>query len=510
MGDTAELEVMLRLCPKLRAKGNALPRFQGPTPGSWHESQAFHPQLPRASCSTRHRKSYAVPVVVLFSLVATHADVDLETVAQLSNGSSMLATAALSESSSVSGAVVLATCNRYEIYGEAPHPDDIENARAALVSRVSEVSGLSEHLVSRSFDTRTGPAVTKHLFAVSAGLDSAVVGEREIAGQVRRALITAQNEGTASAGLVRLFQAASKTAKDVGAQTALGSRGLSIVSVALELATDLSENPDWTNKKVVLFGTGAYAGATMALLRERGCTDISVFSSSGRAQGFVSTRGGTALDSNTLRPAVADADIMIGCSGSDTRVEAEELSQVRAGTDRPLIAIDLALTHDFDPAVGELPGVELLTLESVRLAAPEEQADALTRASTIVSGAATSFEQARESRAADSAIVALRRHTMGVLDAEMERVRAKHGCTAAAEEVEFALRRMVKQLLHVPTVRARELAAQGQQDNYVMALETLYGITVEQPAEKSSAQCPVTQTGGGNTAHLPDELRGTA
>jgi glutamyl-tRNA reductase len=78
-----------------------------------------------------------------------------------------------------------------------------------------------------------------------------------------------------------------------------------------------------------------------------------------------------------------------------------------------------------------------------------------------------------------------------VLDAEMEKVRARHGCTAAAEEVEFALRRMVKQLLHVPTVRARELASNGQQDDYVAALETLYGITVEQPASAAKAECPV-------------------
>jgi glutamyl-tRNA reductase len=432
--------------------------------------------------------------VVLFSLVATHADIDLETVAQLSNGASGIATSALSGSPAVTGAVVLATCNRYEIYGEAPHADDVEAARAALVSEISGLSGLNEQLVSRSFSTRTGPEVSQHLFAVSAGLDSAVVGEREIAGQVRRALITAQHEGTASSGLVRLFQAASKTAKDVGAQTALGSRGLSIVSVALDLATDLSENPDWSAKKVVVFGTGAYAGATMALLRERGCTDISVFSSSGRAEAFVATRGGTALDSESLPVAVAAADVMIGCSGSDTRVEAGELAGIRAASPQPLIAIDLALTHDFDPEVGQLDGVELLTLESVRLAAPQEQAESLTRASGIVSGAAQAFEQEREVRSVDSAIVALRRHTMNVLDAEMERVRARHGCTAAAEEVEFALRRMVKQLLHVPTVRARELAANGQQDDYVSALETLYGITVEQPAA-AAAECPVDHKG---------------
>jgi glutamyl-tRNA reductase len=441
-------------------------------------------------------------------LVATHADIDLETVAQLSTGASELATSTLAGSPAVAGAVVLATCNRFEIYGEAPQPDDVEAARAALIAQISEASGLSDHLVSRSFSTRTGPEVSQHLFAVSSGLDSAVVGEREIAGQVRRALITAQHEGTASSGLVRLFQTASKTAKDVGAQTALGSRGLSIVSVALDLATDLSENPDWSRKKVVVFGTGAYAGATMSLLRERGCTDISVFSSSGRATGFVATRGGTALDGESLPAAVAAADVMIGCSGSDTRVEAAELAQIRAASAQPLIAIDLALTHDFDPAVSELDGVELLTLESVRLAAPQEQAESLAQASSIVKDAAKAFEQERQARSMDSAIVALRRHTMNVLDAEMEKVRARHGCTAAAEEVEFALRRMVKQLLHVPTVRARELAANGQQEEYIAGLEALYGITVDQPASApaSGAECPAGQ----DTGDLPRDQRHSA
>ena len=423
--------------------------------------------------------------------MATHADIDLETVALLSTGASELATSALAGSPAVAGAIVLATCNRFEIYGEAHRQDDIEDARQALIAQLSGSTGLTEQLVARSFSTRTGADVTRHLFSVSSGLDSAVVGEREIAGQVRRALITAQHEGTASAGLVRLFQAASKTAKDVGAQTALGARGLSVVSVALDLATELSEVPDWSTKKVVVFGTGAYAGATMSLLRERGCTDVSVYSSSGRAAGFVATRGGTALDGDSLPSAVAAADVMIGCSGADTRVEASELSKVRASSPQPLIAIDLALTHDFDPAVGGLDGVELLTLESVRLAAPQEQSESLAQASSIVAGAASAFEQEREARSVDSAIVALRRHTMNVLDAEMEKVRARHGCTAAAEEVEFALRRMVKQLLHVPTVRARELAANGQQEDYVAALEALYGIAVEQPVAKNAAECPV-------------------
>jgi glutamyl-tRNA reductase len=416
--------------------------------------------------------------VVLLSLVATHSNVDLETVARLSVGAPRVPSAALAEAPTVAGAVVLATCNRFEIYAEAPSVEDVEAARSAIVSTVSQYSGIPEHSVSSSFETHTGQDVAEHLFAVGAGLDSAVIGEREIAGQVRRALIDSQASGSASGGLVRLFQAASRTAKDVGAQTALGSRGRSIVSVALELAGDISGDTDWTGKNLVIFGTGAYAGATMAALKDRGCTDISVFSSSGRGETFVATRGGTALTAEDLPGAMRRADVIIGCSGSDARIDAGDIRRVREGVDRPLVVIDLALSHDFDPAVGTLPGVELITLESVRAAAPDEQADALSQATDLVRSAARSFEDQQATRAMNAAIVALRQHTQSVLDAEMERVRAQHGCTAAAEEVEFALRRMVRQLLHVPTVRARELAAEGRQDEYTAALEALYGIDV--------------------------------
>ena len=442
--------------------------------------------------------------MVLFSLTATHADLNLETVARLSKGASAVASRSTmspplptrsddttADGEALNGSVVLATCNRFEIYAEAATDRGLEAAREELLRNITAQSGLDVDTVSQALTLRRGPEVARHLFAVGAGLDSAVVGEREIAGQVRRALITAQDSGTASPGLVRLFQAASRTAKEVGTRTALGSRGLSIVSVALELATELSVDRDWTDTRVVLFGTGAYAGATMALLRERGCTQVSVFSGSGRAGEFVAARGGTALDADNLSAAIADADVLIGCSGSDRRVSAEELAEVRGPEPRPLIVIDLALSRDFDPAVDELEGVELLTLESVRLAAPEEAAESLVEATKIVDTAAHEFEAERRSRSVDSAIVALRRHTMSVLDSEMERVRARHGCTAAAEEVEFALRRMVKQLLHTPMVRGRELAAAGLQEQYVNAIEALYGIDVAEPQLSSAeAGCP--------------------
>lgn len=437
-------------------------------------------------------KSYDENAVNLYALVATHADHDLETVARLSAGATAVA----------GRGVVLVTCNRFEIYAVAEDP---AAHRAETTSLIASASGLSPTMVRRALRPLDVSEASEHLFSVASGLDSAVVGEREIAGQVRRALSKAQstyadNGWTLPGALVRLFQAASKTAKQVGSQTSLGSQGRSIVSVALDLAADSFplagsvSNPalrkaaemsatearkaHWQQVHAVVFGTGAYAGVTMALLRERGVQDISVYSSSGRAAEFVAHRGGTAVAS--LSEALGKADLVVGCSGSDRRIAASALAAIRqeAGTaQQPLTVIDLALSRDFDPAVAELPCVELLNLESVRLAAPAEQESALAQARSIVQEAAKEFRAADAARRVSSAIIALRKHTLATLDSELERVRAHHGCTAAAEEVEFALRRMVRQLLHTPTVRARELAAEGRQDEYVAALATLYGVT---------------------------------
>lgn len=428
--------------------------------------------------------------MVFVSLVASHSDVDLETVARLSAGASEVASGVLDSAGPMTGAVVLATCNRYEIYAEARSEDDVEAARSAVISEIAELSGLDEHTVSSALTTLTGDDAVNHLFSVGAGLDSAVIGEREIAGQVRRALIEAQEAGTTTGPLVRLFQTASRTAKDVGSQTALGGRGLSIVSVALDLAEDLRDT-DWTTKNVVVFGTGAYAGATMSLLQQRHAGNVSVYSNSGRAPAFVATRGGTALTDETLHAALAKADVVIGCSGGDHKLTAEDLSEAGRG-DKPLVAIDLALTRDFDASLEELEHVDVITLESVRMAAPSEQAAALEQAREIVQNAAQGFASGQRERSADAAIVALRKHTQKVLETEVERVRKQHGCTAAAEEVEFAMRRMVKQLLHEPTVRARELAAAGRADEVEAALASLFGITGEdiaaQAARKTTPQ----------------------
>lgn len=436
--------------------------------------------------------------MALFSLVASHTDLDLDTVAQLSNGTGEVASTI--PESTVDGAVVLATCNRVEIYAEAPDERSVEQARAELLQAVSRGSGLAASTVESSFQLLSGESTVRHLFEVGSGLKSAVVGEREIAGQVRRALGSAQETGTATGSLVKLFESATRTAKDVGAHTALGAAGRSIVSVALDLATDLHAGTStresrefWAQANVLIIGTGSYAGTTLAQLADRGAAHVGVHSASGRAEAFVADRGGwaLALGGEKIHGAIAEADVLIGCSGGDRRLEAETLRRLRAGAAGRLTVLDLALSHDFDPAIADLDGVDLITLESVKMAAPEGQQDALVEASRLVDGAVTGYLSERRSRTANEAIVALRKHTQQVLESEMERVRGKHGCTAAAEEVEFALRRMVRQMLHEPTVRAKEMAAQGRLGDYEDALNIIFGLELSAPAPAASAEtCP--------------------
>ncbi|WP_147104846.1 glutamyl-tRNA reductase [Nesterenkonia populi] len=440
--------------------------------------------------------------MVLFSLVATHSDLDLETVGTLSSGAADVA-------ASVSlPAITLATCNRLEIYAESAsgRPEDVRASRQALIEAVAGSSGLDRDTVARSFKVLVEDDAVNHLFEVGAGLDSAVVGEREIAGQVRRSLIEAQAAGTVSGNLTKLFETATRTAKDVGARTALGVRGRSIVSVALDIAGDMRGGSDtfYPAAGALLIGTGAYAGTALAQLAERGVPNISVFSGSGRAEEFLADRaaqlaerGGDArpLQMHELAPALAGADVVIGASGGNRQITAGEirsLAQLERRQDEgqpPLIVIDLALSHDFAPDVAELPGVELITLESVKLAAPEETSASVEQARAVVADSVQQYLTERRERTADDAIVALRKHTQSVFDEEMEKVRRQHGCTAAAEEVEFAARRIVRKLLHTPTVRARELAAEGRTDEYIAALNALLGLEVE-PREDSRRSAP--------------------
>ncbi|MHA7155583.1 glutamyl-tRNA reductase [Arthrobacter sp. TMN-50] len=414
----------------------------------------------------------------LLVLVAKYRDLGVDSAAQLHHVASQIAPHLRLNSDAVSGSVVLSTCNRFEIYCEAAPNADVETAYSDTLTAVSYCSGLPLVRLIPLFECLWGSSVAEHLFSVGTGLQSIVAGEREIAGQVRRALCNAQQAGTVSGLLVRLFETASKTAKEVGARTTLSRSSRSIAAVALDLAAKGPLLPPLTGASVVLFGTGAYASCVLNILRSRGCSDISVFSRSGRAEAFVAARGATALTAGDLASAVATSDLLIGCSGIGTRFDSSELECGERPVSHPLTVVDLVPSHDFELSVAELPCVELINLESVRRDAPKADAEVLSSARHLVQQAAQHFEERERSRVADLAIVALRQHVHKILDTEMQRVMQQYSSAATAEEVNAALRRIARQFLHVPTVRAAQLAVVGRQDEYRKALEVLFGISV--------------------------------
>ncbi|MBC7291715.1 MAG: glutamyl-tRNA reductase, partial [Actinotalea sp.] len=378
-----------------------------------------------------------------------------------------------------------------ESLADRAHRGAIEDAARDVMTVVARTSGLDPAAVEASLQLGVGPAVTRHLFAVASGLDSMVVGEREVAGQVRRALQTARALGTTSSRLERLFQSASRASRAVGSGTALGGAGRSVVGVALDL---VAQDVDLREASVLLIGTGSYAGASLTALRTRGVRDVAVHSPSGRAHAFATDRGARPVEDGGLVAALAEADVVVSCSGAlGFVVDVPLLEAARAlpepdparGTTghgapvRPRVLVDLALTHDVDPAVAGVPGVRLVDLATIQANAPAAVGREVARGRRLVEEHAAEFEATLAEQTLVPAVVALRRHVEQAMAAELHRVRAADPETAAA--VERSLRRFAASVLHVPAVRAREHARLGRHDEYREGLEAVFGLQVTEP-----------------------------
>lgn len=400
---------------------------------------------------------------MLVCLTANHRNAAFDLLDRLSTAAPSATAELVAGAEAVRGAVVIATCNRFEAYLDV---DDAAQDPAGAVDRtiaiMSEAGSVDADELRAAVTVVRDADVPAHLFAVSAGLESVVIGEDEIAGQVRRAYEVARTDGTATRELDRLFQRAASTSKAVRGATDLGGKGRSLVRLALELAS--SRITDWSHARVLVVGTGSYAATTIAALRDRGATDVSVYSATGRAALFASRYGIRAV--SDLRAGIADADVIITCTARYA-IAPDDITD----TARRLI-IDLGLPRNVDPAVRALPGAELLDLEIIALHAPLPELSADT-ARGLVGTAATAFSADRD---AAPAIVALRRHVFDALDDEIARAQSRGGDERTVE----ALRHLAGVLLHTPSVRGRELAREGRTAEFEAGLEAVFGITPEQ------------------------------
>ncbi|WP_061961696.1 glutamyl-tRNA reductase [Demequina flava] len=420
------------------------------------------------------------------SLVASHHNRDLTVLEQLSVGSESLGSAIVEGTSPISGAVVLPTCNRFEVYLEA---DDADAGRQAVIDALVETTSLDRDAIAQALATYEGDDAVHHLMSVATGLESMVVGEREISGQVRRAHIDAQAGQHVSPRLDRLFQSALRTSRVVASSTGLGTSGRSVVSVAFDLA---SATVNWNGAKALVIGTGALAETGVGSLLARGVDIVGVYSPSGRGAEFGARHGIESLDGEGLREALGSVDVVLACSGGESIVLTPTMvSSARGDATRDLTLVDLALHRDVAPGVEQMRGVHVINLESVGTQAPEESVSSIEAARAIVAHAVARFGDGESARTLDPAVVALREHVFGILEKELGRVRPAAGSSEAAvaeaDAVEQSLRRFAKTLLHTPTVRARELAQAGEEDRYLGAIRALYGIDVDMPQDACPA-----------------------
>ena len=350
----------------------------------------------------------------------------------------------------------------------------------------------------------SGPDAVAELFATAAGLESMVVGEREIAGQLRRAATVARAEGTLTAELDRALSHASTASRRVAGSTRLAGTGRSVVAVGLDLAAD--RLPPLGSCRVLLVGTGAYAGATVTALHERGARNIGVYSRTDRARAFAAGRGLRAVSDAELPGALALADLVVTCRGLGAPVLTRELVvpalrlrrraepappdrpgepgprvEGRGGraepAEEPLVVLDLALRRDVEESVGRLPGVALIDLAAVQRAVPEAEAAQVRAARDIVAREAEAFDRAGLARRMDPLICSLRERVESLVEDELARLRPRDGMVDV-EDAARALRHLAARILHHPTVAAHRAGREGREGEYLAALELVLGSDV--------------------------------
>lgn len=374
----------------------------------------------------------------------------------------------------LSGHVVIATCHRLEVYAEVK---DLYPALDAIVESLADTLSQPVAVTGRIFRVFYESSVTRHLFSVASGLEAMVVGETEIAGQVKRSVDRAGGLGTLTPGLRRLFERAVVTSKRVHTEIGINETGRSLIDAAIDYA--MVSLPPMDHLNALLIGTGAYARVVRAALARRGVKHIAVYSATGRADSFAASHGLEAVAPENLLSALAKADVVVSASGQSGHVITREM-MAEAMVQRPsrgVSLIDLALARDIDPAVSVVEGCELVTLDDLKNASHHDNRRMVWEAEHLVDELSRQFADDERTRSIDPVVVALRENISRRVEEEIERVRRRHGDQVAAQ-VEQSLRRVTNALIHVPTLKGRDLALTGHEDDFAKAIRTLFDVEV--------------------------------
>jgi len=386
----------------------------------------------------------------------------------------------------VTEAMVLSTCNRVEVYAVV----DAFHAGLSVIGQVlAEYSGMSMGDLTKHAYVRYSEAAVEHLFAVASGLDSAVIGEQQVLGQMRRAYSAAEANRTVGRILHELAQRALSVGKRVHSETAIDAAGASMVSVVLGMAERRLGGLE--GKTAVLIGAGAMGALSAAHLTRAGIGRILVLNRSvSRAERLVakvreSGVRSEALALDQLADALASADVVVSCTGAISPVVSlADVHHALAATHRdeathPLVMCDLGMPRDVDPAVAGLPGVWVIDVDRVQREPSAHAAAAdVDAARRIVADEVAGYLAGQRMAEVTPTVTALRQRAADVVEAELLRLdnRLPGLESAQREEVARTVRRVVDKLLHAPTVRIKQLASAPGGDSYAEALRELFEL----------------------------------
>jgi glutamyl-tRNA reductase len=383
-------------------------------------------------------------------------------------------------------AVAISTCNRTELYLVTSDPVDAENEALGVLSRQAGIR--PTELLGHLYSLREGEAV-RHLFEVASGLDSMIIGEAEVQGQVKRAYEMALVEGVTGPVSNRLFRDALGAGKRVRTETAIGRSRVSVSSVAVELAQ--ATLGDLAERRVLIIGAGETGELTARALHEHGVHTVFVANRRyDRAIGLAQRFDGHAVRFDELPTQLAAADIVVSSTGSPHsligREDMETVMELR--DDRPLLLIDIAVPRDIDGTVRELPGVTLYDMDDLQrqVARNLSVRDAeSTRARTLVEEEAQRYEAWLASLEVVPTITALRDRGDAIVEQVLRENESRWESLSEAdrERVSVLARAVVSRMLHEPTVRLKRVAEDDSGYVYLQALRELFGIDAGADAE---------------------------
>lgn len=424
----------------------------------------------------------------LLALGVSHKTAPLELRERLSltEGRSVAALRELTEAETIGEAAAISTCNRTELYLVVSDPVQAESEALGVLTRKADIppTELLGHLYSlRDIDA------SRHLLRVTAGLDSMIVGEAEIQGQVKRAYELALVEGATGPILNRLFRGALAAGGRARNETAIGERGVSIPSVAVEVAQralgDLSE------RKVLMIGAGATAELVARALVARGVDTVFVANRHhDRALGLAERFDGEAIRFETLPEQLVEVDVVVSTTNSPHHIiERDGLEQVMAEREaRPLVLIDIAVPRDIEPACREVAAVSVYDIDDIQQIvernAGVREAEA-TRAERIIEDELDRFQRWLASLEVVPTIAAMRERG----DEVVRRVLAENEnrweslTDADRARMELMANAIASRILHEPTRRIRRAAGSDDAYQYVSAMRELFGLDVETEVE---------------------------